>query len=108
MQKSINPGHRFTPAYAGKMALTGISAAVSRVHPRIRGEDSNWQALCHSCHGSPPHTRGRYEYFADFDLSGRFTPAYAGKMKTIIEIDRLAEVHPRIRGEDCKRPLFYP
>ena len=38
--RSRSASPRFTPAYAGKMALADFVEAGHEVHPRIRGEDS--------------------------------------------------------------------
>ena len=35
--------------------------------------------------------------------AGRFTPAYAGKIKFLLGSNVQSEVHPRIRGEDFRR-----
>ena len=90
----------FTPAYAGKIRAVPCFPATTKVHPRIRGEDS--PARCALCRvsGSPPHTRGRFRFPGCLLSHSGFTPAYAGKMLQ----DQLwlwgRWVHPRIRGED--------
>ena len=50
--------------------------------------------------GSPPHTRGRSTSITLHSFLLRFTPAYAGKIRTGRPRSAHQWVHPRIRGED--------
>ena len=75
-------------------------AVISRVHPRIRGEDRRRQSDRRNLLGSPPHTRGRFFQSLIPFLSPGFTPAYAGKISAPAVFYDAWEVHPRIRGED--------
>ena len=70
------------------------------VHPRIRGEDIVVPEAHHLKIGSPPHTRGRWEYHQRAVIPLRFTPAYAGKISASPPMSCIQWVHPRIRGED--------
>ena len=49
--------------------------------------------------GSPPHTRGKVDFFKHFALSDRITPAHAGKRKSETASVGSDEDHPRTRGE---------
>ena len=71
-----------------------------KVHPRIRGEDSDWFSSPPSFAGSPPHTRGRLCSIDSYIGHLGFTPAYAGKIEKGRPGGRRNGVHPRIRGED--------
>ena len=75
-------------------------AVLDEVHPRIRGEDTDWSAIDHLLRGSPPHTRGRSADIEDGYSVQRFTPAYAGKIRQNQPGICRRQVHPRIRGED--------
>ena len=91
---------RFTPAYAGKIRPVAGCSPSSRVHPRIRGEDSSVKLIFHRVSGSPPHTRGRSWAAVLSVCMLRFTPAYAGKIGHARRMPLEHRVHPRIRGED--------
>ena len=91
---------RFTPAYAGKMRPAYCRLTPSRVHPRIRGEDSTLPTSSSRMRGSPPHTRGRLAVVDGDGLGEGFTPAYAGKITIRTRYTHCDWVHPRIRGED--------
>ena len=94
------PNGWFTPAYAGKMWLKSKKCTHRKVHPRIRGEDRLYQRVLYRQKGSPPHTRGRFDYVSGRDKPLGFTPAYAGKIVIPPLNISLPKVHPRIRGED--------
>ena len=76
-----------------------------RVHPRIRGEDSQPPAAHSPQRGSPPHTRGRFSDKKWRRQASRFTPAYAGKIVPEKPTHSRRQVHPRIRGEDNQNVL---
>ena len=90
----------FTPAYAGKILACWCSLSICAVHPRIRGEDYYTGVTAFRADGSPPHTRGRSTSSWIVRRSLRFTPAYAGKIRTQHLRGKCPAVHPRIRGED--------
>ena len=73
---------------------------LSRVHPRIRGEDTPEALTPPPLTGSPPHTRGRCFVSLVHIFPSGFTPAYAGKMGCCTSFYTARGVHPRIRGED--------
>ena len=74
---------RFTPAYAGKIAVCSNPWLRAQVHPRIRGEDYFAVDSIDGKEGSPPHTRGRSPDTHTAALEYGFTPAYAGKIGRI-------------------------
>ena len=74
--------------------------SLSRVHPRIRGEDLSRFSISLKLTGSPPHTRGRSRNQRVNRGSKGFTPAYAGKIVHARASVSAFGVHPRIRGED--------
>ena len=73
---------------------------LSRVHPRIRGEDTPEALTPPPLTGSPPHPRGRCFVSLVHIFPSGFTPAYAGKMGCCTSFYTARGVHPRIRGED--------
>ena len=66
----------------------------------MRGEDAQSALVTVRWRGSPPHARGRRRWW--FSPAGRhgITPACAGKTQTVNQMQRRAEDHPRMRGED--------
>ena len=71
---------RFTPAYAGNMIFFVLQTTLIQVHPRIRGEYPLLLKGTTISAGSPPHTRGISNLYADKWHHNRFTPAYAGNI----------------------------
>ena len=68
-----------TPAYAGKRAVSKISACPHRDHPRVCGEKFPRFLLC--------------------VVDSRITPAYAGKRDGQHALRFLPQDHPRVCGE---------
>ena len=68
-----------TPAYAGKRSPTSQAAAISRDHPRLRGEKHILRKHGTRNTGSPPLTRGKVRGVDACLRRKRITPAYAGK-----------------------------
>ena len=93
---------RFTPAYAGNIGRGIQYLIITQVHPRIRGEYTSFTILINHLTGSPPHTRGILLNFYMVTKLIRFTPAYAGNIKTLVPLSTFRQVHPRIRGEYIK------
>mgnify|MGYP004663036855 CR=1 FL=1 len=71
---------RFTPAYAGNIAIVLFLIVAPEVHPRIRGEYFDDYKGQDVILGSPPHTRGIFVVVCVFLRGFRFTPAYAGNI----------------------------
>ena len=88
-----------TPAYAGNTREQDTLEALSRDHPRIRGEYTNQMASLQRKIGSPPHTRGILIRPPTLLSRYRITPAYAGNTVHYQYQSRFYRDHPRIRGE---------
>ena len=91
-----------TPACAGKTARRGGTSAISRDHPRMRGEDRFASSLMWPRRGSPPHARGRLDASRAHIIPGRITPACAGKTRVPGPTGSGGWDHPRMRGEDSR------
>ena len=74
-------------------------AAISSVHPRIRGERPTAGTRLKISHGSSPHTRGTRAPTRQHVVARRFIPAYAGNAYRDARFSTSYPVHPRIRGE---------
>jgi len=72
--------HGITPAYAGRMLYIQFLDTLPWDHPRIRGENTFEADGIKYFSGSPPHTRGEYEFCGDKVLEPGITPAYAGRI----------------------------
>ena len=72
-------GNRITPAYAGKSAWYECAAFIFKDHPRICGEKLFLVWFAMLLEGSPPHMRGKVQFFSGKRMDERITPAYAGK-----------------------------
>ena len=94
---------RFIPAPAGNTNLCGRRRRVASVHPRSRGEHKSPSIATPVPNGSSPLPRGTRARHAAPHEKGRFIPAPAGNTKLVLisSIDRT--VHPRSRGEHCRR-----
>ena len=96
---------RITPAHAGKSPIYALSSATKRDHPRTRGEKEGRRNKWHCQAGSPPHTRGKASRYFIGRISGRITPAHAGKSLFLPIMRHHTKDHPRTRGE--KKPLTH-
>ena len=70
-----------TPAYAGKSHRSYRSGSTGRDHPRVCGEKKKTLRKIRCQRGSPPRMRGKGCRRCRLRLSGRITPAYAGKRR---------------------------
>ena len=95
----VDVQRRITPAYAGKSPRHTSCHAITRDHPRIRGEKPWVQIVRYMRIGSPPHTRGKAIPKTTAATTARITPAYAGKRKGGVKACPVGRDHPRIRGE---------
>ena len=73
----------FTPASAGNIHFTPLDVLLVE--------------------GSPPHPRGIYCLYLAFLVYWGFTPASAGNMTAGQGMRGVCKVHPRIRGEYCRK-----
>ena len=87
------------PAYAGSTACGNRCHALSRDHPRIRGEHKPDQIGHLSIQGSSPHTRGALHVACRAISRGGIIPAYAGSTAIATATESVLRDHPRIRGE---------
>ncbi len=90
---------RFIPACAGNTMLIRVVGAISTVHPRMRGEHSNWRRPPLIGRGSSPHARGTQFFQKLAQILVRFIPACAGNTDAGTVLERHRPVHPRMRGE---------
>ena len=98
-----------TPAYAGKRGRSRLPQAVTRDHPRLRGEKHTRGFSYLYGTGSPPLTRGKGADLRQVLLRPGITPAYAGKRPFSASRCRGFWDHPRLRGEKAlRRRRFHP
>ena len=90
---------RFIPACAGNASRARTDQPKHSVHPRMRGERSTHHAMIHDSSGSSPHARGTLSYRYLCTTYSRFIPACAGNAVAGSISNRVATVHPRMRGE---------
>ena len=95
---------RNTPAYAGKTGRHEDDRAPARKHPRLRGEDPEAGEERGGLLETPPLTRGRLRVLRAHRRARGNTPAYAGKTGPRSRGAASSEKHPRLRGEDVRRP----
>ena len=69
---------RFIPACAGNATPAAFNAALSTVHPRMRGERGHGDGARHGVGGSSPHARGTRPRDRRGRRLRRFIPACAG------------------------------
>ena len=91
---------RITPAHAGKTWAHRTRTNLCADHPRACGENTRtiWEDNYKG--GSPPRMRGKLWLACNFWLSGRITPAHAGKTFTASTGSHSAPDHPRACGEN--------
>ena len=90
---------RFIPAYAGNSFLFPSVGRLPTVHPRLRGELSNFAVFGEFNFGSSPLTRGTRCKRPVVHQPARFIPAYAGNSSERFRSRSGNTVHPRLRGE---------
>ena len=95
---------RITPAYAGQIILRPCTIDAQWDHPRIRGTNVETALDCTSRPGSPPHTRDKCGLLLLPLCLCRITPAYAGQINRLEQLDGGHEDHPRIRGTNYTPP----
>ncbi len=91
---------RFTPTCVGKIGLSARCVAMTSVHPHMRGENPPNTKLIKHSFGSPPHAWGKFAILRWRRNLLRFTPTCVGKIKIPISCNRMAAVHPHMRGEN--------
>ena len=96
---SSRSGPRIIPAYAGSTPSGTTRRAISRDHPRIRGEHAQRHDPKGVFTGSSPHTRGARGGVLVHLPDAGIIPAYAGSTFLVPFLSGLCQDHPRIRGE---------
>ena len=96
---------RIIPAYAGSTISDTTRRAISRDHPRIRGEHLNSGAAHRVAQGSSPHTRGARRRPSWRRRRTGIIPAYAGSTEIQEGLVGVLGDHPRIRGEHVPASL---
>ena len=76
-------------------------------HPRLRGKNliRLYVSACEL--GSPPLTREKHPHNSLLLLLQGITPAYAGKTVKDGCTGSMERYHPRLRGKNCKRRLYW-
>ena len=93
------------PAYAGDPPLSGRSAGLSRVYPRLRGGSRAARLGGLRLRGLSPPTRGIPATRLSPLTLTRSIPAYAGDPPQHSSAPPIAEVYPRLRGGSESRTL---
>ena len=76
------------------------TSAISRAHPRSRGENHCNKRITILIHGSSPLTRGKLSASVLDDLVAGLIPAHAGKTFVLMRGPPGSWAHPRSRGEN--------
>ena len=101
---------RFIPACAGNAQTCSAINTSETVHPRLCGERKCRSKINRAVGGSSPPVRGTHVLIFAECVQQRFIPACAGNAGMLLEIIRVAPVHPRLCGERHKasrrRPSF--
>ncbi len=97
---------RFIPACARNTSRGSSPCRGPPVHPRMRGEHAIGQWRLARYRGSSPHARGtRHAHHPNRDHR-RFIPACAGNTSAAMDTTKRTSVHPRMRGEHRRRPIW--
>ena len=88
------------PAHAGKTRPGASTATSYAAHPRSRGENVFFEALCQIQCGSSPLTRGKPAAANDASAPVGLIPAHAGKTNSKRSAISELGAHPRSRGEN--------
>ena len=95
---------RTTPARAGRTPRCPSPASPPPDHPRSRGENSSSDTTISLRDGPPPLARGEPLTRRGHRLTGRTTPARAGRTGSSAARRRNCPDHPRSRGENPEMP----
>ena len=74
---------RITPACAGKTADYAPLHRAEKDHPRVCGENMQYNGTIPLDKGSPPRMRGKLSVTRFVKIDNRITPAHAGKTRTV-------------------------
>ena len=95
--QSVRKG--ITPACAGSRERSRGSAACSRDHPRVCGEQHSYSGKVHTFQGSSPRGRGAGVLEGEHRLRRGIIPAHAGSRGDIARPRCSLRDHPRACGE---------
>ena len=99
---------RITPACAGNSLCLALSWFAAGDHPRVCGEQMYAAMFGHWPGGSPPRVRGTGRQAPMPSILTRITPACAGNSLRPLPLLRKEQDHPRVCGEQRKRPGHTP
>ena len=103
----VDPGGGLTPACAGTTGCDPARGGKLWAHPRVRGDDGEFNPSLLAYEGSPPRARGRRDDGVAAHAESRLTPACAGTTWRRRSVRLRAWAHPRVRGDDvgsgCRR-----
>ena len=97
---SASRAQRLIPAHSGKTRWSAPKHPPNSAHPRSRGENSILLLRRALRAGSSPLTRGKLQYYAEFNGARRLIPAHAGKTGRHGPDRQYPWAHPRSRGEN--------
>ena len=97
---------RLIPAHAGKTLEMLLCVALTRAHPRSRGENRRARARMRLARGSSPLTRGKRRARRSCSARRRLIPAHAGKTSACETNTVGQRAHPRSRGENSAQCLL--
>ena len=95
---------RFIPACAGNSVKNRVHIYRCPVHPRVCGEQKATCSAILTVTGSSPRVRGTDFGVNDIGIFARFIPACAGNRHLLKNLPQKLPVHPRVCGEQLKRP----
>ena len=95
---------RNIPAYAGKTPTTPYRRRESEEHPRVCGENKFLFDTTRDSRGTSPRMRGKPGGLVKAKKIVRNIPAYAGKTASLLVLPCLTMEHPRVCGENRRRP----
>ena len=98
------PSSRLIPACAGKTWPTAPPSWFRRAHPRVCGENTHASSCACAIFGSSPRVRGKRPPRPSGTRRRRLIPACAGKTRPWAHADLRQEAHPRVCGENMRRP----
>ena len=95
---------RLIPAWAGKTRLATKRARRSTAHPRVGGENQLCWSSSSLMPGSSPRGRGKPAHVTQNTFFRGLIPAWAGKTERGATLPRAFPAHPRVGGENIRRP----
>ena len=100
LKRHVLKRHGLIPACAGKTACHLVCQLHVRAHPRVCGENFEWENYWRDQRGSSPRVRGKPGRSAPAYLRAGLIPACAGKTRRLRHRARGFGAHPRVCGEN--------